>query len=113
MNPDEPSGGRDDFRVLTRVYQQGQARDIKSVVPLHPKVEEFLDRRKDALRFEIYDGFRGPFIAYNTQHLLNRKIYYVIYTEIRNPRMGTGPSTVMIFDQLSGELLYDGEDGGE
>jgi hypothetical protein len=46
------------------------------------------------------------------QHIVNRKIYYVWY-HLADCQPTLGAGTVMIFDQMTGELLYDGDDGGE
>jgi hypothetical protein len=112
MNYSETKSRPSDFRVLTRIYPHGQLEEIESVVPLHPKVKAYLEHRAECLRFEIYDSARGFFRGYGMQHIFNRKIYYVPYlSKDLQPTLGTG--TVMIFDQLTGELLYQGTDGGE
>lgn len=56
---------------------------------------------------------RGPSLDYNTPDLIGRKIYYVVYFDLGENQMMFGPSSVMVFDQISGELLYDGTDGGD
>jgi hypothetical protein len=102
-----------DFRVLTRIYPHGQAAEIESVVPLHPEVKAYLEQRADFLRFEIYDSARQFNRVYGMQNILSRKIYYVPYWSANHHPMALGEGTVMIFDQLTGELLYKGTDGGE
>ena len=111
MDYGEPKSAPSDFRVFTSIYPGGQPQRIESTVPLHPKVKAYLKDRADFLRFEIHDrllGFRG----YGMQHIVNRKIYYVWY-HLADCQPTLGAGTVMIFDQMTGELLYDGDDGGE
>ncbi len=69
--------------------------------------------RREIERFEIYDCVHGSFRPYNPGQLLNRKIYYVPYFAREAARGIVGGGNVMIFDQVTGELLYDGTDGGE
>ena len=112
MNYGEPKSAPSDFRVLTWIYPHGQPEEIESSVPLHPKVKAYLEQRADYLRSEIYDSARFSFCIYNSQEFLRRKNYYVFYRQADcQPRLGAG--TVMIFDQMTGELLYDGDDGSE
>jgi hypothetical protein len=113
MNQGESDAQRRDFRVLTRVYPSGRPQEIESVVPLHPKVEAYLSARTDALRFAIYDRVHDSFCVYDTSRILRRKIYYVPYHTPDDGPMMLGAGKVMIFDQVTGELLYDGSDGGE
>jgi hypothetical protein len=102
-----------DFRVLTRIYPHGRPAEIESVVPLHPKVKAYLEHRADFLRFEIYDSARQFNRGYGLEHIANRKIYYVPYRSANLRPAMLGEGAVMIFDQLTGELLYQGSDGGE
>ena len=112
INYGEPKSAPSDLRVRTWIYPCGCTEEIESTVPLHPKVKAYLDERADFLRFEIYDSARFSFCIYNSQEFLRRKTYYVWYhLADRQPTLGAG--TVMIFDQMTGELLYDGDDGGE
>ena len=112
MNYGEHKSAPSDFRVFTRIYLHGRPEEIESSVPLHPKVKAYLEHRADFLRFEIYDSARFSFCIYNSQEFLRRKTYYVWYhLADRQPTLGAG--TVMIFDQMTGELLYDGDDGAE
>ena len=112
MNYGEHKSAPSDFRVFTRIYPHGRPEEIESSVPLHPKVKAYLEHRADFLRFEIYDSARFSFCIYNSQEFLRRKTYYVWYhLADRQPTLGAG--TVMIFDQMTGEVLYDGDDGAE
>jgi hypothetical protein len=113
MNYIESRSAPPDFRVLTRIYPHGRAEEIESVVPLHPKVKAYLKQRADFLRFEIHDSARFSSCIYNSQEFLRRKIYYVPYWLTEQQPMMLGAGTVMIFDQMTGELLYKGTDGGE
>ena len=111
-NYGEPKSAPSDFRVLTWIYPHGQPEEIESSVPLHRKVKAYLEHRADFLRFEIYDNLYFSLCIYDSQEFLRRKNYYVFYRQADcQPRLGAG--TVMIFDQMTGELLYDGDDGGE
>ena len=103
----------EDFRVLTRRVANGRSQDAASPAPLHPKVREYLQARRNVLRFQIHDGFYASFNVYGMDHLKQRKIFYVDYSLINEPDLRTGPGVCMIFDQATGELLYHGEDGGE
>jgi hypothetical protein len=112
MNYGEHKSAPSDFRVFTRIYPHGRPEEIESTVPLHPKVKAYLEHRADFLRFEIYDSARFSFCICNSQEFLRRKTYYVWYRLADcQPTLGAG--TVMIFDQMTGELLYDGDDGAE
>ena len=112
MNYGEHKSAPSDFRVFTRIYPHGRPEEIESSVPLHPKVKAYLEHRADFLRFEIYASARFSVCIYNSQEFLRRKTYYVWYhLADRQPTLGAG--TVMIFDQMTGELLYDGDDGAE
>jgi hypothetical protein len=112
MNYGDSKSAPPDFRVLTRIYPHGRPAEIESVVPLHPKVKAYLEHRAAFLRFEIYDNLYFSLCIYDSQEFLRRKNYYVFYRQADcQPRLGAG--TVMIFDQMTGELLYDGDDGGE
>jgi hypothetical protein len=113
MNYGEPKSAPSDFRVLTRIYPHGQPEEIESSVPLHPKVKAYLEHWAGFLRFEIYDSARSSFCIYNSQGFLRRKIYYVPYRLADYQPMMVGGGTVMIFDQMTGKLLYDGGDGDE
>jgi hypothetical protein len=80
---------------------------------LHPKVREYLEQRMDTSVFKLSYDLPPDFRGYNMDRLLNRKIYYVIWHERQSHSLIIGPSSVLIFDQESGELLHDGTDGGE
>lgn len=80
---------------------------------LHPKVREYLEQRTDTLVFQISYGLPPHFLGYNLDRLINRKIYYVIWHDRQSRGLRIGSSDVLIFDQATGELLYDGTDGGE
>ena len=109
----EPKSAPSDFRVFTRIYPHGRPEEIESSVPLHPKVKAYLEHRADFLRFEIYDSARFSFCIYDSQEFLRRKIYYVPYRLADYQPMMVGGGTVMIFDQMTGDLLYKGDDGCE
>lgn len=112
MDYGEPKEAPSDFRVFTWIYPHGRAQKIESTVPLHPKVKANLEHRADSLRFEIHDRVTGSFVRYNMEHIFSRKIYFVrCHWADEFPRLGA--SMVMIFDQMTGELLYDGDDGCE
>ncbi len=113
MNYGEHKSAPSDFRVHTRIYPQGRPLEVESVVPLHPKVRAYLEHRADFLHFEIYDWVSRSFVGYNMQHIFSRKIYYVPYHLADHQPMVLGAGTVMIFDQVTGELLYKGDDGCE
>lgn len=105
-----------DFTVRTQVYPSGRAKKVSSTVPLHTKVKAYLAGRSDILWFHIYDGpypMRGPSLGYGAPDLKGRKVYYVCYSNLRENQMMLGPSSVLVFDQTSSELLYDGTDGGD
>lgn len=105
-----------DFSVRTKVYPNGRANEVSSVVPLHSKVKEYLAGRSDIRWFHIYDGpypMRGSSLGYGAPDLKGRKVYYVCYSNLSEDQMTLGPSSVMVFDQTTGELLYDGTDGGD
>ena len=112
MNYGEHKSAPSDFRVFTRIYPHGRPEEIESTVPLHPKVKAYLEQSADFLRFEIYDSARFSFCIYNSQEFLRRKTYYVWY-HLADCQPTLGAGTVMIFDQMTGELLYDGDDGAE
>lgn len=112
LNYGEPKSAPSDFRVRTWIYPHGCTEEIESTVPLHPKVKAYLEHRADFLSFEIYDNLYFSLCIYDSQEFLRRKNYYVFYRQA-DCQWTLGAGTVMIFDQMTGELLYDGDDGGE
>ncbi len=113
MSYGEPKSAPSDFRVLTSIYPHGQPEEIESSVPLRPKVKAYLEHCADFLRFEIYDNAYFSLCIYDSQEFLRRKNYYVFYRQADCQPLVAGGGTVVIFDQMTGELLYDGDDGGE
>ena len=95
----------------------GEATDpadsLVSPVPLHPKVKDYLRPMMATLRFQIGDALPGYFVGYNSDDWAGRKSLYVTWSEIHNPAWFVGGQDVMVFDQITGELLYHGPDGGE
>ncbi|MDI1319523.1 MAG: hypothetical protein PSW75_04920 [bacterium] len=106
------NSGRD-FRVRTRIYSQGQATENESAVALNPGVQTYLAGRPEIIWFQIYDGpyFGSRFQGYYAPGVRARKIYYVPYSKSKNSVM-VGPGLVLVFDQKTGDLIYDGSDGG-
>lgn len=113
MDHSEPELLPPNFRVRTRIHPNSRPEEIESAVKLHPKVKAYLEQRSDVLRFEIYDSAFESFSGYGMKDIFARKLYYVPYSLADHLPILTGSGTVMIFDQLTGDLLYHGTDGGE
>jgi hypothetical protein len=113
MNYGDSKSTPPDFRVRTRIYPHGRAVEIESVVPLHPEMKAYFEQRADFLRFEIYDSARQFNRVYGMQGIFAEKYTTGPYWSANPHPMVLREGTVMIFDQLTGELLYKGTDGGE
>jgi len=101
----------DQFRVFTRTYANGQPRDVESVIPLHPKVRAYLEREAHHRWYKIYDRLDMPLVGFPSPKFGHLKVYYVAYDEITALRLGA--DYVMVFDQITGELLHTGMAAGD
>lgn len=105
-----------DFRVYTQVYRHGRLIEIESKIPLNPKVRKYLKHRMEIRWTKIDDGKFALMTVghrYNAPNIFGRKVYCVPYTNLKDPGFRVGSGMVLIFDQFTGALLYDGDDGGE